>query len=61
MNTPEKIELYDFGAGLVPAHRHPNGRGWVANTAKVDASAYVGLGALWVFVEQLAASRQEKP
>ena len=21
---------YDFGDGPVPAHRHPNGRGWVA-------------------------------
>ena len=23
-------------------HQHPNGGGWVANTATVDASAFVG-------------------
>ena len=23
-------------------HKHPNGGGWVANTATVDASAFVG-------------------
>jgi acyl-[acyl carrier protein]--UDP-N-acetylglucosamine O-acyltransferase len=27
-------------------HRHPNGLGWVANTAKVDPSVYVGPHAL---------------
>ena len=32
----------DFGYGPVPAHRHPNGGGWVANTARVDGSAFVG-------------------
>ena len=34
-------ETYDFddGNGPVPAHRHSNGGGWVAETAKVDASA----------------------
>lgn len=41
-------ETYDFdnGNGPVPAHRHSNGEGWVADTAKVDASAYVGPFAL---------------
>ena len=35
---------FDFedGNGLVPAHRHPNGKGWVANTAYVDPTVYVG-------------------
>ena len=38
---------YDFndGNGVVPAHRHVNGGGWVADTAAVDDTAYVGLGA----------------
>ena len=35
-------------------HQHPNGGGWVENTARVDASAYVGpdavvYGDAWVF------------
>mgnify|MGYP001303285041 CR=1 FL=1 len=36
--------LFDFedGYGPVPAHRHPNGLGWVANTAEVAPSAFVG-------------------
>ena len=40
-------EYFDFGdgAGPVPAHRHPNGRGWVADSATVAPSAYVGLDA----------------
>ena len=38
----DKGRLFDFGEGLVPAHQHPNGEGWVANTATVAASAYVG-------------------
>ena len=33
---------FDFGSGPVPAHRHPNGGGWVADTARVDDSAYIG-------------------
>ena len=33
---------YDFGFGPVPAHPHPKGGGWVANTAKVDDSCYIG-------------------
>ena len=32
---------YDFGDGPVPAHRHPHGEGWVANTATVDETVYV--------------------
>ncbi len=37
-----KVEMYDFGGGLVPAHQHVNGGGWVANTADVADTAYVG-------------------
>ena len=35
--------LYDCGDGFgpVPGHRHPNGGGWVAQTAVVPQSAYV--------------------
>ena len=35
---------FDFqdGNGPVPAHQHPNGGGWVADTARVEESAYVG-------------------
>ena len=47
---------YDFkdGKGPVPAHQHPNGEGWVADTAKVSETAYVGpyaevSGDAWVF------------
>jgi len=35
-------ETYDFGGGPVPAHRHPNGGGWVADTAHVEEHVYVG-------------------
>jgi|694.fasta_scaffold00075_77 predicted acyltransferase (DUF342 family) len=36
--------LFDFkdGNGLVAAHRHPKGKGWVANTAKVDEDCFIG-------------------
>lgn len=37
------VDFYDFGNGLEPAHRHPNGRGIIANTAQVDRSVYVGM------------------
>ena len=39
--------IHDFGDGNgpVPAHRHLNGGGWVADTATVAASACVGLDA----------------
>lgn len=45
---------FDFGNGPVPAHQHPNGGGWVADTAYVADSAYVGpdarvCGDAWVF------------
>ena len=37
----ETSTTFDFGAGPIPAHRHPNGGGWVADTASVDPTAYV--------------------
>jgi carbonic anhydrase/acetyltransferase-like protein (isoleucine patch superfamily) len=38
------IDKYDFddGNGLVPAHKHTNGGGWVADTASVANTVYVG-------------------
>ncbi len=35
-------ETFDFGDGPVPAHKHPWGGGWVADTAKVENSVFVG-------------------
>jgi len=45
MNTTTTTpSTYDFGdaKGPVPAHKHPNGGGWVADTATVVDTAYVG-------------------
>ena len=41
------MTTFDFGDGNgpVPAHKHPNGGGWVADTATVKDTAYVGLNA----------------
>ena len=36
---------FEDGKGYVPAHRHPNGGGWVADTAYVAPSAYVAFNA----------------
>lgn len=33
---------FDDGNGPVPAHQHPNGGGWVAETATVAPGAFVG-------------------
>ena len=35
------MSTYDFGWGPVPAHRHKNGNGWVADTAYVEDTAWV--------------------
>lgn len=35
-------DTFDFGNGPEPAYRHPNGEGWVADTAHASPSAYVG-------------------
>ena len=42
------MTTFDFqdGNGPVPAHQHPKGNGWVADSATVDGSAYVGPDAL---------------
>jgi len=42
------MTTFDFGDnnGPVPAHKHPNGGGWVADTATVDETAFVGPKAL---------------
>jgi len=37
-----EMTTFDFGAGPVPAHQHPNGGGWVADTASVSETAYIG-------------------
>ena len=42
MTKEKKMETFDFGFGPVPAHKHANGGGWVADTAHVSESAYVG-------------------
>ena len=46
-DTSGKTIVYDFGdgAGPVPAHRHPRGGGWVADTASVSMQATVTEGA----------------
>ena len=43
-NTMNNTMTYDFldGAGEVPAHQHSNGGGWVADSTRVDESAFVG-------------------
>ncbi len=35
-------ETFDFGKGPVPAHQHKNGGGWVADTAHIDETVFVG-------------------
>ena len=43
MNSAPQGIFFDFsdGNGFVPAHKHPFGGGWVANTAEVDDSVYI--------------------
>ena len=50
------MSTFDFedGNGPVPAHRHPKGGGWVADTAYVSETAFVGpnaqvYGEAWVY------------
>ena len=38
---------FQDGKGEVPAHQHPNGKGWVADTATAADSTYIGPDA-WV-------------
>lgn len=43
MNEMKYVVGVDFGDGQkVPAHQHPKGGGWVAETAHVDDDCYVG-------------------
>ena len=44
MSKYSVVTLYDFGDGNgpVPAKQHINGGGWVADTAKVSRTVYVG-------------------
>ena len=44
MNEMTHMINVDFGdgQGKVPAHQHPNGGGWVAESAHVDPECYVG-------------------
>lgn len=42
------MSTFDFGEGPVPAKQHPNGGGWVADTATVESTVYVEPNA-WVF------------
>lgn len=36
------MTTFDFGNGPVPAHKHPNGGGWVADTVEVADTAFIG-------------------
>lgn len=36
------MDVYNFGNGDVPAHKHKNGGGWIANTVNIDDNCYVG-------------------
>lgn len=38
----KRIRTFDFGNGPVPAHPHSNGSGWIANTANVAKTVYIG-------------------
>ena len=42
--SEQVVQMHDFedDNGPVPAHQHPNGGGWVADSAAVSASAFVG-------------------
>ena len=41
-NDFREIQEYDFGNGPGPAHQHPRGGGWVADTATVDETCFIG-------------------
>src|SRR5271163_2670374 len=47
-SPPDQSRTFDFddGEGPVAAHRHPNGGGWIANSASVANSAFVGPSAV---------------
>lgn len=58
----DKYSLHNFedGRGPVPAQQHPNGGGWVENTATVSPTAYVGPHAkITLFAQVLDSARVE--
>jgi len=63
MQKTTTYELHDFadGCGRVPANRHPNGGGWVAETAHVGDTAYVGLRARVSGYAQVSGDATEAP
>ncbi len=44
MQSKAKTTIHDFedGNGPIPAHQHPNGGGWVSDTARVEDICFVG-------------------
>jgi UDP-3-O-[3-hydroxymyristoyl] glucosamine N-acyltransferase len=40
-DVSRKVNFYDFGKGVEPAHRHPNGGGIIANSAYVDNCSHI--------------------
>ena len=42
MSTEPELHDFEDGNGPVPARRHGNGGGWVACTATVEDTAYIG-------------------
>ena len=58
----KRAPRHDFkdGCGKVAAHRHDHGKGWVADTARVDDSVYVGpRAAVFQFARVCGGSRLE--
>ena len=51
-----EMTTFDFGTGPVPAHKHSNGGGWVADTATVSESVFVGREAM-VFDNAVVSGR----
>jgi hypothetical protein len=53
------MDTYDFndGLGLVAAHKHSNGGGWVADSASVADNAKV-YGNAWVSKGEVAVTKE---
>jgi len=65
-NKGKIMTIHDFkdGNGPVPAHQHSNGGGWVADTATVEDTVYVGpdarvYGDAWVHGNALVYGNAE--
>lgn len=54
------MDIFNFndGNGPVPAHKHPNGGGWVANTALVDRSVFVSSSARVLEMQKFMVMRE---